>query len=166
MESSTEILQNRARRAAHTEGGNETGIPCVTAWRFTTEKTQMPKTDNPYLYLVLDGMLRLYTPSGILDYMAGQYSVSRIDTPLSGIVLTFSQQQDFLALSVEFTVNEVVTAVLGLDNELTEKIMGGKLEEETMAAADAAVFMAVSRLFPVIEQAPRSEFIRRNITHN
>lgn len=28
--------------------------------------------------------------------MTGQYSVSKIDTPLSGTVLTFSQQQDFI----------------------------------------------------------------------
>lgn len=55
-----------------------------------------------------NGMLRLYTPSGIMDYMAGQYSISRIDTPLKGKVLTLSEQKDFLALSVEFTVHEVI----------------------------------------------------------
>lgn len=82
----------------------------------------MPNTENPYLYIVLDGMLRLYTPSGIMDYVEGQYSISQIDTPLSGTVLTFSSRQDFLALSVEFTVFDIITAVLGLDNDLTEKI--------------------------------------------
>lgn len=76
----------------------------------------MPLTANPYLYVVLDGMLRLHTPSGIMDYMAGQYSVSKIDTPLMGTVLNFSVEKDFLALSVEFTLNDVITTVLSLDN--------------------------------------------------
>lgn len=71
-------------------------------------KIRMPQTENPYLYIVLDGTLRLYTPSGIMDYMAGQYSVSKIDTPLSGTVLAFSKQQDFLALAVAFTPNDVI----------------------------------------------------------
>ena len=95
MKTSMERLQFEARKAACAEGGSGTGIPSVTAWRFNTEKIQRPRTENPYLYLVLDGMLRLYTPSGIMDYMAGQYSISQIDTPLSGTVLTFSEQRDF-----------------------------------------------------------------------
>ena len=55
----------------------------------------MPQTDRFYVYLVLDGSIRLYTPSGIMDYLPGQYSVSRIDTPVSGHVLTFSEKGDF-----------------------------------------------------------------------
>ena len=107
----------------------------------------MPNTENPYLYIVLDGMLRLYTPSGIMDYMAGQYSVSKIDTPLSGTVLSFSKQQDFLSLSVEFTANEVIAAVLNLDSDLTEKIMNESMEEQAMRISDRAVIWSVSRLF-------------------
>ena len=43
---------------------------------FSTErKIDMPRVDNFYIYLVLDGSVRLYTPSGIMDYLAGQYSV-------------------------------------------------------------------------------------------
>ncbi len=117
-------LQNEVRRLA-LPGDGGTGIPCLIAWRFTDERIRMPKTENPCVYLVPDGVLRLYTPSGILDYMVGQYSVSKIDTPLSGTVLAFSEQRDFLALSLEFTVHDVITAVLGLDNDLTEKIAGG-----------------------------------------
>ena len=47
----------------------------------------MPRAENPYLYIVAAGTLRLYTPSGIVDYIEGQYSHSRIDTPLHGTVL-------------------------------------------------------------------------------
>ncbi len=112
---------------------------------------------------MLDGSLRLYTPSGIMDYISGQYSISKIDTPLSGTVLTFSKYRDFLALSAEFTVNEVITAVLDLDNTLTEKITGGKLNEDTMAQSDKAVIESVYRLFSVMTRTIPSEFMRKNI---
>lgn len=71
-------LQDGVRGLSRAEGGNETGIPFVTAWHFTRERIQMSKTENPYLYIVLDGMIRLYRPSGMMDYMAGQYSISKI----------------------------------------------------------------------------------------
>ena len=130
MEVGSQNLQNIIRNLPLEKGNNKTGISHVTAYRYTTEKIQMPHTDSPYLYIVLDCTLRLYTPSGIMDYMAGQYSISKIDTPLSGTVLTFSDYQDFLAVSLEFTANDIITAVLDLDNDLTEKIMGKKLDEK------------------------------------
>lgn len=71
-------LQDGVRGLSRAEGGNETGIPFVTAWHFTRERIQMSKTENPYLYIVLDGMIRLYRPSGMMDYMAGQYSISNV----------------------------------------------------------------------------------------
>lgn len=108
MKAIRKILQEKVRNLPLAEGCNQTGIADLTAYRFTTEKIRMPQTENPYLYIVLDGTLRLYTPSGIMDYMAGQYSVSKIDTPLSGTVLAFSKQQDFLALAVAFTPNDVI----------------------------------------------------------
>lgn len=109
------------------EGGSGTGIPCVTAYLFTTGKIPMPQTENPCLYIVLDGMLRLYTPSGIMDDMAGQYSVSKIDTPSAGSVLAFSERQDFLALTVAFIPGDVIAEVLELDNGLLGRILGENL---------------------------------------
>ena len=60
-------IQNHAHKLSPAEGCSQTGIPFVTLWRFTGENVQMPKTENPYLYIVLDSTLRLYTPSGIMD---------------------------------------------------------------------------------------------------
>lgn len=163
MNSILQNLQNTIRELPIQHETCKTGIPYLTAYRFTTEKIRMPQTENPYLYIVLDGMLRLYTPSGILDYVAGQYSVSKIDTPLSGTALTFSEQQDFLALAVEFTPNDVISEVLELDNILTDRITGGKLSEEEMVASDQNIIEAVSRLICVMNRSIPSEFIRKNI---
>lgn len=119
----------------------------------------MPRTERPYLYIVLDGVLRLHTPSGMMDYMAGQYSISQIDTPLSGRALAFSDHQDFLAVSVEFRPSQAVQTILSLDNELTERIMSEQMEERETAAADRAALESVSRLLDVMTGAVPSDFI-------
>ena len=146
------------------DGENHPKISAVKVYRFTDERIEMPQTDNPYLYIVLDGMLRLYTPSGIMDYMAGQYSVSKIDTPLSGTVLAFSEQQDFLAISIEFFPSDIIHTILQLENELAERIMSEQLSEQEMTLSDSEVLQSVSRLFSVMNhQTVPSEFIRKNI---
>ncbi|MDO4175625.1 MAG: helix-turn-helix domain-containing protein [Eubacteriales bacterium] len=163
METTIRTMRNAIRRLPLEKGCNQTGIACVTVYRYTEEKIPMPSVKNPYVYIVIDGMLRLYTPSGIMDYVEGQYSISQIDTPLMGTVLNFSEQQDFLALSIELTVNDVITTVLSLDNALTEKIMNEQLEKSTMAVSDEAVIESVYRLFSGIHRAIPSEFIQKNI---
>ena len=154
-------LQNQVR-ALFLEAGDKQ-LPPVTPYRFTAEHIPMPQTERPYLYIVLDGALRLHTPSGMMDYMAGQYSVSKIDTPLSGTVLSFSSRQDFLAVSVEFLPSEAVQTVLSLDNGLTERIMSDRMEERETSAADLAVLKSVSRLLDAMTGAVPSDFIRRHI---
>lgn len=135
----------------------------MTAYRFTDEKNDMPKSGKPYLYVVLDGALRLHTPSGIMDYMAGQYSVSRIDTPLYGTIVSFSEKQDFLAVALDMSLDEIVSSALDLDNDITEKIMKEMVPEQEQVLADVSVIRAVYRLFAAMKQPLGSEYIRRNI---
>lgn len=142
------------------EGCSQTGISGVSTWYFKNRKMQMPQTQAPSLYLIIAGSLRLYTPSGIMDYTAGQYSLPKIDTPLSGTVLAFSARQDFAALHIKFTVQDVITTVLKLDDNLTAKISAGTLTESSMELADAEVVSAAYRL---LNAALPSEFLRRNI---
>ena len=156
-------LRSKIRALPLKEGKTETGIPFVTAYRFSSEKIQMPQTQAPYLYFVLDGTLRLYTPSGIMDYREGQYSISKIDTPLSGTVLTFSKNHDFLALCIELTVNDVITEVLNLDHDLTDIITKKRQKSQMMSVADQEVIVSVYRLFCAMNQTIPSEFIRKNI---
>ena len=162
MKTAVHNLQQAIRAAAGVNENCPVAVPDVTACRFISQKIQMPQTENPYLYLVLDGALRLHTPSGMMDYMAGQYSVSQIDTPLSGTVLSFSQQGDFLAAAVEFSAGDVITTALELDNDLMEKIAGGKLQERTMLQSDASVVDAVWRLMSAAHETVPSDFLRKN----
>lgn len=154
-------LQNQVRALFLEEGAQK--IPAVTPYRFTAEHIPMPQTERPYLYIVLDGMLRLHTPSGMMDYMAGQYSVSKIDVPLSGTVLAFSSRQDFLAVCVEFLPSEAIQTVLSLDNGLTERILSGQMEEREMSASDRAVLESTGRLLDAMTKTVPSDFICRHI---
>ena len=55
---------------------------------FRTDEVENFASNANTIYLfVSDGELRLYTPSGIMDYVAGQYSVSAIDTQKRGYVI-------------------------------------------------------------------------------
>lgn len=159
MDTITELqVEARALAAA----GKESPIPALTVYRVTSEQIDLPHIATPYLYIILDGSLRLYTPSGIMDYLPGQYSVSQIDTPLRGTVLSFSTQKDFLALAVAFTVNDVITTVLDIDDEVIEKITHNALREETMIAADREVISVTHRLlFDAKWEAP-TKFIQKN----
>ncbi|HIR36725.1 MAG TPA: AraC family transcriptional regulator [Candidatus Faecimorpha stercoravium] len=139
------------------------GVAGVTAYRFTEKTIQMPHTEHPYLYIVLDGALRLHTPSGILDYMAGQYSLSKIDTPLWGQVLFFSSRDDFLALALEFSIHDVITVALGLDRDLISGIVSETLSEQMMSAADQQVLQAAYRLLYSMHHQTGSEYLRKSI---
>lgn len=83
--------------------------------------------------------MRLHTPSGILDYIAGQYSISAIDTPSLGDALSLSDSGDFLALSVSFSVNDVISVVIDIDGGLVDDILESRLDAETMTRADTHV---------------------------
>ena len=163
MENFLSLLQAEVRNVFHSGESVKAAFPGVTFYRFSETRIDMPRTENPYLYLVIDGALRLYTPSGMMDYMAGQYSVSKIDTPLYGTVLSYSSTGGFYALSLEFAANDVIAAVLDLDDALTERLVKGTLSDEEKDFADQQVTESVYRLVCAMRQPPASDFLCRNI---
>lgn len=120
-------------------------IPSVTVYRFVSKRISMPDK-SLYIYIVADGSLRLHTPSGIMDYAAGQYSVSAIDTPFSGEVLAFSEHDDFVSLSIEITPDEVISVILETDGDLIEKILRSELPDDLLSQADKQVVDSAIRL--------------------
>ena len=53
------------------EGKNATPLPFLSLDRFTAKDIPMPDDAKPYLYLIVNGILRLHTIYGILDYIRG-----------------------------------------------------------------------------------------------
>ena len=129
-----------------------------------SDKTiSMPRVQTPYIYFILDGELRLYTPGGIMDYVAGQYSVSAIDTPEKGYVLTFSGHQDFLSASVAFTANNVLNVIISLDDVLTAHILADDLDEKMKIKHDCGVFSCLERMLDIEDDPFSIQFLGKQI---
>lgn len=158
-----EKICNIARSFSLMEGENKTEIPFLSIYRSTDRKIDMPQLESFYIYVVLDGSIRLYTPSGIMDYLAGQYSISKIDTSNSGYVLTFSDKGDFLALAIELTLNDVISVLLDIDGDFAEKIAAAKLDNGTMTSSDTLVVSSIARLFPIMKEPAHRAFMEKHI---
>jgi AraC-like DNA-binding protein len=163
VENILSMLQTEVRGFFPSNGSNTAAFSGMALYRFHGGRIDMPQSENPYLYIVIDGALRLYTPSGIMDYMAGQYSVSKIDTPLYGTILSLSKNKDFIAISLDIAVNDVIGSILDLDNELTERIVKETISEQEKDFADHAVTESVYRLVSATKQPLVSNYICRNI---
>lgn len=146
-----------------TEGENRTKLPYLSICLSTQTKVTMPQTENFYIYAVLDGSIRLFTPSGIMDYMPGQFSVSKIDTPSSGHVLTFSENGYFLALVIELTLNDVISVLLDLEGNLAEQIANSELDSTVMSTSDNNVIASIYRLFSVMDEPIQLAFMGKHI---
>lgn len=161
-----ELIQS-VRELKLQDGVNNTVVSYLKVYRFSNTIIYMPETAIPYIYLVLDGSLRLHTPSGIMDYLPGQYSVSAIDTPISGQALTYGDEKDFLALSIEFTLDDVISVILDIDGNLVERIMNFQLDTDTMDEFDKKVGDAAFRLVKILnkpeELAFMGKYLRKEI---
>lgn len=146
-----------------TEGENKTKLPYLTICLSAQRKVDMPQTENFYIYTVLDGSIRLFTPSGIMDYIPGQFSVSKIDTPTSGHVLTFSEKGYFLALVIELTLNDVISVLLDLDGNLAEQIANSELDSTVMSMSDNNVIASICRLFSIMDESVQLAFMGKHI---
>lgn len=145
------------------EGENKTKLPYLSICLSTQRKVDLPKTETFYIYTVLDGSIRLFTPSGIMDYMPGQFSVSKIDTPTAGQVLTFSENGYFLALKIEFTLNDIISILLDLDGNLAQQIANSELDSTVMSASDKNVIASVYRLVSIMDDPVQLAFMGKHI---
>ena len=95
--------------------------------------------------------------------MPGQFSVSKIDTPTSGHVLTFSENGYFLALVIELTLNDVISVLLDLDGNLAEQIANSELDSTIMSTSDNHVIASICRLFSIMDEPVQLAFMGKHI---
>ena len=109
------------------QGVNKTAVSYLDIYRFFDGDIKLPELNKPYIFYIADGSIRLHTPSGILDYVSGQYSVSAIDMPFNGQVISLSEKNDLLALSIKFTTDEVFSVLMSFSGNLAQQIANDKL---------------------------------------
>ena len=154
-------LEEKAR--ARLEDRVNTDIPFLHIFSGSDKEISMPQTQIPYIFFVLDGELRLYTPGGIMDYVEGQYSVSAIDTPERGYVMAFSDRHDLLYASVGFATNDAVNVIIALDDELAAHILADDLDDEFKAAHDRCVLACLERMLDALDEPLSADFLCRHI---
>lgn len=141
----------------------QTEVPYLTLYRQTVNPIKMPDSSKPYLYLLIAGSMRLYTPSGIMDYVPGQYSISAIDTPSSGYALAFSEKEDLLALSISFTLDDVVSIALDIEGNLVERVIAEKILPQSMENSDAHIIDAASRLLSMLGKNDQLAYMAKHL---
>lgn len=161
-------LAQNIREQWPTFGSHVTEIPSLIVHRYSGQADTpfaMPNMGDPYLYFVVAGMVRLHTPSGIMDYMPGQCSASAIDTPDTAYVLVPSEAGDCIALSLMLTLDDVTSVMIGLDETTTEAILAGTLSQEEKDAADGALADIAIRLVEALNAGARKTFLVKHLTH-
>ena len=154
-------LKENAR--AHLAGSCSYNVPFLNVFKWKDRVIPLPMGPASYIYFVLEGELRLHTPSGILDYVAGQYSVSAIDAPERGYVLAFSKENDFLSASVTFSPTDVMDVAISLDDDLLENVLLNRLDEEFKAKEDARVLSCLDRLLKASDEPLTAKFMAPQI---
>lgn len=131
-------------------------VPYLSVFRSFSDNIEMPASDALYIYIVVKGAVRLHTPSGIMDYTEGQLFVASYDAPFSGEILEHSACGDFLGAAVCFTVEEVFSVVLSLDERVTEDILDGKAQ---MDGAEKYIAENLTRLLRFLGERNVRAFI-------
>lgn len=83
--------------------------------------------------------------------------------PVSGQLLTCGEEKDFLALSIEFTLDDVISVILDIDGNLAGRIMNSELDAETMEDFDKKVEDAVSGLVKMLNKPEQLAFMGKHL---
>lgn len=156
-------LSRNLRSLRLAEYVSKTAVTYLDVYRFFDGDIKLPEQNEPYIFYVADGSVRLHTPSGILDYVSGQYSVSTIDMPFNGQVIALSENNDFLALSIGFTADEVFSVLTSFDGNLAQQIANYKLSEAFKERADKNVTECLVRLTALLNDKQALEFMATHI---
>lgn len=150
------------------EGKNTTLISYINIYRCTQEDILLPDTPNPYLFLVLNGTMQLSSADYIKNYEAGQYFFSAIDSPRMGKVISNFQEEPFTALSIELSVDEVISVILDIDSDIPEKLFDEKAPSLITPHKDEKLLEIVSRLFKMTqaELSFMGKHLKREIIFN
>lgn len=68
-------------------GENPTSLPFVKLYFFNSEYIDLPTSNRPYFYLIIEGEIIFDGRLGKTNYTDGEYFISKIDTPKSARIV-------------------------------------------------------------------------------
>lgn len=145
------------------EGHNPTAIPYITAHKYSQAHIVIPDTPNPFIYLVVGGAMRLHPDAEFVDYSTGQYFVSAIDSPASALALGASPEAPFMAVSVEFCVEDIIGVMLDIDGDFPERLSEAKGNKTASPQDTAKILDIVLRLMEMSRKPDELAFMLKHL---
>lgn len=134
-------------------------LPGVSVRRHHGDVVAMPSIRTPFVYLVLDGTLTLHQHGGIRQIGPGHFVVSEIDTPASGYVT----RRPFVAVMVEFALDEVASVLLEFDAGLPGTVFTGNCDAGDEEGFDERLLESLGRLVGLREHRDDVDFMARHL---
>lgn len=170
MENIIQNLYSSVKRFTISEGQNQTRIPYLEIHCYSQKDITIPDTPNPFIYLVVNGTMRLHFSTGVVDYAPGQYLISAIDSPISGQALSVSPTSPFLALYIEFSIDDIVSVMLDMEANFMEMVFEKEISTKIQAHDDYKLLDVIQRLLNLNEKQDEMAFminhLKREIIFN
>ncbi|WP_408892103.1 AraC family transcriptional regulator N-terminal domain-containing protein [Paenibacillus taichungensis] len=162
MEKLLQSLQLKINQIGITEGKNTTNIPYLNMYRYSQQNIDLPEIQNPYILLVVSDTMRLHFSTGIKDYSPGEFLISVIDSPLSGHTLFATVDSPFLAISIDFLVDDVTSVMLDIDGDLPEKLF--EIEDpSTTQQSNTKLLEVILRLIDMNDNNNELSFMSKHL---
>lgn len=145
-----------------------TSIPYIDIYCYCQKELILPDTANPYIFLIVNGNMRLHFAEGIYNYTPGQYFISAIDSPRAGELFSLSETNPFVALRIEFSVDDVISVMLDIDGNLPEVLFDEHSSAVSPPCTDEKILDTIIRLFDMTqtELSFMGKHLKREIIFN
>ncbi|APV88275.1 helix-turn-helix domain-containing protein [Salmonella enterica] len=111
-------------------GSTGTILPYMYIHRFNTKHVPIPDPGDPFLYIVIRGRLQFFNANGINECRQGQYFISPVDVPSSGVFPEAKESTSFLAVSVNFSLADIIGVILDTEGDAPFEHTVGKEDNE------------------------------------
>lgn len=85
------------------------------------------------------------------------------NSPLSGQAITASADSEFIAVSVELSTDDVISVMLDMDDEFSQKVFQSGLSPKTMADFDTSLLESVTKLINSMKQTDSLSFVSKHL---
>jgi len=79
------------------------------------------------------------------------------------IQIIFLEYRDFLALSIEFTLDDVISVILDIDGDLTEQILNPKISSQIIKDCDSKIIDVIVPLPALTHQSDLIVFMGKHL---
>lgn len=143
------------------EGWIGTNIPGLTIYNSSHSRINLPNPNDMYFYIIVSGAIRIYTPSGIMDYVAGQYSISNIDMPQMGEKL--DEKSNLIMLIWKFSREDVFSVIREFNQQSIDKIIEKRLPQKTVSFSSKNIIKLLCRTLELSCEYPQCDFLMKQL---